>query len=336
MAVGQRIFIESTAEGADGLFYEICEQAQLHTGKLGALDFRFHFFPWWLDATYQLDEDVHEDDKMQRYFGELEQDGIRLTKPQRAWYVKKNAQQKRAMFKEYPSRPIEPFSVSVEGAYYADEMQAMYDQGRICEVPYDPTIPVDTWWDIGSSDATAIVFVQRRGNSINIIDYYERSGEYRIQPFVDVLKTRGYRYGTFYMPHDTRSKFWGMENSRIDQLVKAGIQPTIVRDHFIDDGIQAVASMLAIVRIDAVRCEQLIKALRNYRRLWDDNRGMWRDEPFHNQYSHACDAMRYGAVSYQSIIEKVAKQTILPTEPEKVTMGQFMKLNRPKATQERI
>ena len=48
VAPGQYIFIESTAEGREGYFYQICKEAQANqdaSKSLSSLDFRFHFFP---------------------------------------------------------------------------------------------------------------------------------------------------------------------------------------------------------------------------------------------------------------------------------------------------
>ncbi len=48
LATGQYVFIESTAEGREGPFYEICKRAQeLQKGghSFTPLDYRFHFFP---------------------------------------------------------------------------------------------------------------------------------------------------------------------------------------------------------------------------------------------------------------------------------------------------
>jgi hypothetical protein len=45
---GQVVFIESTAEGKEGHFYELCEAAQSKQRigmPLTSLDFKFHFFP---------------------------------------------------------------------------------------------------------------------------------------------------------------------------------------------------------------------------------------------------------------------------------------------------
>ena len=55
---GQCVFIESTADGKEGHFYDLCEVAQ---GKqragalLTPLDFKFFFFPWWRAPEYAID-----------------------------------------------------------------------------------------------------------------------------------------------------------------------------------------------------------------------------------------------------------------------------------------
>jgi len=56
---GQKIFIESTAEGKEGFFHDLCMQARKMKedgSELGPLDYRFFFFPWWRESKYVLDE----------------------------------------------------------------------------------------------------------------------------------------------------------------------------------------------------------------------------------------------------------------------------------------
>jgi phage terminase large subunit len=48
------------------------------------------------------------------------------------------------------------FQASVRGAIYGAELDAARAAGRICVVPYEPTVPVDTDCDLGVGDATAI------------------------------------------------------------------------------------------------------------------------------------------------------------------------------------
>jgi hypothetical protein len=57
---GQFITIESTAEGKDGHFYRMVKDAQNKVDKgtkLGPLDFKLHFFPWYEEKSYALEVD---------------------------------------------------------------------------------------------------------------------------------------------------------------------------------------------------------------------------------------------------------------------------------------
>jgi hypothetical protein len=81
---GQIVIIESTAEGRSGDFFDKTTQAQnlSQMGRpLSKLDFKFFFYAWWRNPTYQLDpQHVPIPDKMRNYFNKiLAEDGIRLT-----------------------------------------------------------------------------------------------------------------------------------------------------------------------------------------------------------------------------------------------------------------
>ena len=43
------------------------------------------------------------------------------------------------------------------------------------------------------------------------------------------------------------------------------------------------------------------QALKNYRKEWDDERGVWRDRPRHDAASHGADAFRSFAMTYRDI-----------------------------------
>ncbi len=45
------------------------------------------------------------------------------------------------MKREHPSTPQEAFEASTEGAYYGREMAAAAEQGRICDLPINPSVP---------------------------------------------------------------------------------------------------------------------------------------------------------------------------------------------------
>ena len=49
-------------------------------------------------------------------------------------------------------------SAAIQGAYFASQMRRAREEGRIGKLPLDPARPVNTFWDIGKNDSTAIWF----------------------------------------------------------------------------------------------------------------------------------------------------------------------------------
>jgi len=191
------------------------------------------------------------------------------------------------------------FLVHAEGAYYATEMREAKDQGRIDVVNYETSSGVITAWDLGIGDSTAIWFAQFIGPEIRIIDYYESSGV-GLDHYARVLQEKGYTYKEHILPHDVRVKELGSGKSRLETLDSLGVSPvTIAPQLMVDDGIQAVRSMLKNCWFDAERCERGIDALRQYHREYDDNGKVWRSRPAHDWASHGADAFRYLAVGYR-------------------------------------
>jgi hypothetical protein len=204
---GQLVFIESTAEGQAGHFYEMSEVAQtkLRLGEsLSTLDFKFHFYPWWKEDGYVLDPaGVVIPDGYARYFRDLEvRHGIVLRPDQQAWYVKKAETQASDMKREFPSFPAEAFEASVEGAYYAEQMAKAELDGRIGMFPPAPGIRVHTSWDIGR-DTTAIWFFQVILGRLRIVGYYGNSGEgmpHYIGELRRMQAEKGWVYGNHILP----------------------------------------------------------------------------------------------------------------------------------------
>ena len=305
----QIVFVESTAEGQDGHFFELCQAARsrAHLGTpLTAMDFKFHFSPWHDDDRYALDPaGIAIPPTFAAYFDKLARLGIALSPAQRAWYVKKAEQQQGDMKREFPSTPDEAFEAAIEGAYYAEPLMRMELDRRLTPIPIDPALPVMTAWDLGFNDANAIWLIQVAGLEIRFVDYYEASG-HGLEHYVGELKARrerhGFTFGEHYFPHDVATCELSNGRSRFDTLLSLGLTPLAVpRVRDINDGINAVRRLLSRAVIDPVRCERGLKALRNYRREWDEARGTFRDRPLHNWASHGADAFRTFA---QGFVEK--------------------------------
>jgi hypothetical protein len=312
--VGQKIRIESTAEGHSGHFYELCKKA-MDREKSGAhltpLDFKLHFFGWYLDEKYRLADEVYPTREQEEYFEKLAKEGIELTRQQRSWYIKKSEQQDDDMKREFPSTPEEAFEASVEGAYFAKQMAKMRTEKRICNIPI-LDMPVDTSWDLGVNDNMSITFWQTVGMERRAIDYYENSGE-GWNHYAKVLSEKPYTYRKHYGPHDIEHRMLGLTaDTRREKAQEAGIRPWEVVGRIPDlmHGIDASRAFLAQVWIDEHRCSRLVECLDNYRKEWDEKLSVFKDQPRHDEYSHGYKSLETYAVGCPT--SPVAKAKPLP------------------------
>lgn len=303
---GQMVFIESTAEGREGDFFDFCQQARNHqrTGRdLTKLDYKFQFFPWWRHPGYVLDPaGVVLESRHEEYFRKLEvEEGITLTPEQKAWYVKKLETQNEEMGREFPSTADEAFAASIEGAYFSREMAKARKDGRISSVPHDPSIPVNTFWDLGVNDMNCIWFHQRVGHENRFIDYYENHGE-GLAHYVQALQSKGYTYGEHYFPHDVEVMELGTGKSRAQTLRDLGLRTirTVPRTADLLADIHTTRNAIAGCWFDEARCATGIKHLDAYRKEWDDRLGVWKDRPRHDEASHGADAFRTFAIGYRA------------------------------------
>lgn len=321
--VGQVITVESTAEGRAGDYYDLVKRARdlaTQGRELTAMDFKFHFYPWWTDEGYVLDGDVPTPTDMAEYFAKLAESGVDLTPRQRAWYIKKAQQQGDKMRQEFPSTPDEAFEASVEGAYFAPQMRRMRADGRICRVPILDR-EVYTTWDLGVNDEMSITFWQDLGPERRAIDYYANSGE-GFGFYARVLKDKGYNYARHNMPHDADQRRLGVDAKSAKQHAEdAGIRPIKVLKRIAEerDGIEASRVLLPQVWIDEERCAPLIACLDGYRREWDDKLGVWKDRAVHDQFSHG-----YKSFESAAILPRDERPKASPSPPKLVPAGGWL------------
>jgi hypothetical protein len=189
------------------------------------------------------------------------------------------------------------FDAPVLGTYFGREMRQAAEEGRICEVPYDPAVPVETAWDLGRTDDTSIWFFQRVRGEKHFIDHYAASGHDPAH-YAEIVLSKGYKYSDHWLPHDARAKtFASAGKSAIEQLFAFGIKGKIVPNLSKQDQIQAARYILPAAWFDIEKCADGIEHLKQYRREWDENRRCFRDTPFHGPESHDADAFMYSAVA---------------------------------------
>lgn len=292
---GQFVVIESTAEGREGAYYDICQNAfdsKAAGKKFGDLDFYPFFFPWWKHPTYILNEkqDISIDSK--EYFDKLYLEGIKLTDPQKWWYVKKAVIQCEDMLREFPSTQEEAFLSSQVGNWYASQMKELYESEHVTKISYDRALPVHTAWDLGQADYMSIWFFQiNRAGEIMVIDYFQRS-DTPLDQISQMLTSKGYSYGTHIWPHDAKAR----DKAGITFEVQArefNLCGVILECHGILDGINLVRTTLPKMWFDGVKCREGLSMLSNYKKKWNNSIGGFTSVPVHDEASHGSDAMRY-------------------------------------------
>ena len=184
------------------------------------------------------------------------------------------------------------WSAALRGAYYAKELEQAYTDERVGKVPYDPSKQVVTAWDLGVSDSTAIWFAQFDGKAINVIDYYENSGE-GLPHYIDVLNSKGYKYGAHIAPHDIVVREFSTGKSRKDLAFSLGIDFQVAPKLKVMDGIDTVRTTINRCWFDEGKTKKGLDALLQYRSSYDDKKKVWSQKPVHDWTSHASDAFRY-------------------------------------------
>ena len=293
---GQHCYVESTAEGSTGVYYDMCMEAlklQQNNVKLNPLDYDFFFFPWFREPAYILNSSNKViDNEVLKYFETLEAGGVKLEQNQKDWYFQKSILLQEDMKREYPSTPQEAFAASQEGFWYARQLKELYNDGRVTDVSYDKTLPVHTAWDLGQADAQSIWFFQLdRAGNIKMIDYFERC-DTSLELTKEILNQKGYSYGEHIWPHDARAR----DRAGItfeEQARDLNLFGNVLERHSILDGINLVRTTMSKMWFDAVKCKTGLQALARYKKKWNNQIGGFTSEEVHDDASHSAAAMRY-------------------------------------------
>jgi hypothetical protein len=191
------------------------------------------------------------------------------------------------------------FEAANEGSYYGRLLEEAEQAGRVTRVPHQPEFAVDTWWDLGIGDSTAIWFCQRAGLECHLIDYCECNGE-GLAHYAKVLQERGYVYGRHWAPHDVEARELGTGKSRLEVAKGLGLDFRVAPRLPVEDGIEAVRNLLPRCWFDADKCREGLRALKSYHRDYQERRQTYLPHPAHDWSSHGADAFRTGAVTLKN------------------------------------
>jgi len=282
------VVLDEAADMSPRLFSEIIRPA-LSDRQGGAV---FIGTPKGQNSFFELWEEVKNDPAWFKWMLRASETGILPEEELR--------DARRAMTEEQYAQEYEcSFQAAIVGAYYGREMETAEREERILPRLYDKSLEVHTAWDLGAGDDTVIWFYQVAGMDIRLIDYYAANG-WGLDHYARVLTERGYRYGRHYLPHDVEQRVLAggeVARTRRQTLEGLGVPVNVVPKWTLEDGINAVRRILPRCWFDSEKCADGIKALRQYRREWDDVRKVFYERPLHDWASHPADAFRVLAIS---------------------------------------
>jgi len=213
-----------------------------------------------------------------------------------------------------------------EGAIFGEQVLDCIKQNRQLYIPIAKNCEVDTYFDLGKRDESAIWFVQRVGRECRLIDYYECRLQ-EVEHYVTVLKQLGYNYGKHHMPHDANQDRLGMVDNVAKQFAKAGIKPVVIIPRVKEKNTSIMAAREVFAQCwfhDAgdcdpsllwkdkplsdrlvaenmvarhLRMEKGFETLRNYRYRYVDEDDVYHHVPHHDHASNGADAFQQFAMA---------------------------------------
>jgi len=222
------------------------------------------------------------------------------------------------------------FDAAILGAVYGRWINAAEKDGRIKEVAYDPELPINTAWDLGYDDSTAIWWWQVCKNELRIIDYYEASGQ-DIEHYCDVIKARPYDYkdSKHYVPHDAAHKLLAAGGrSIVMQAWDLGVKMQVVSATSQQNGISAARKTLECAWFDDEVTSEGREALKQYHFNYDSDKRILTSTPVHDWSSHAADAFEIIGQVWQPVKEKPKPE--LPRYPAQTSVTELIAQRRKK------
>lgn len=219
------------------------------------------------------------------------------------------AMQRRLMSEnEYAQEYECSFDAAITGAVYGHQIAKMEAEGRIKTDIWTDS-KVNTAWDLGYDDSTAIWFWQYVGGEIRIVDCYENAGQ-PISHYCDILRERGYSYGKHYVPHDAANKLLAAGGrSIVQQAYDLGFMMYVVAATSQQNQIEALRVSMDRMWIDPVKCKDGLAAMKQYQFEFDQDKKTFRSKPKHDWSSHYADALE--------IVGQVWRAELQQEEPKK-------------------
>lgn len=252
--------------------------------------------------------DVEEGETYQRFVIDPPTNAVieKLTFRDNPWFPSVLEQERQDMLRKDPVGYDNVWEgnpkMAVEGAVYRNELQQAQEEGRIGRVPYDPSKPVNCYWDIGEADCMSIWIEQKIGLERHLVDFVQDSLR-KVPYYIDILQRKGYTYALHVLPHDAEHDRANAEFTTKQMVVKAFPNANVhVNETFpgaVKMGIEAVRNIFPFLHFDKEKCRAGLYSLKMYHYKVDPTTGKSYGEEPHHDFSDAPDALRALAMAFR-------------------------------------
>ena len=291
------IVVETTWHGGlDGeLGPYVREALDTPENAKGPRSWRILFFPWWSSPGYSTSHGYQDPDS-RAYFDKLAPLGIQLTEHQRNWYAsERRTRGSRAMRSQFPSVMAECWESTPEGVIYGSFLERARSEGRILSFLPDGRHLVHSVWDLGHPLNTVTWLVQVTPAEIRIIDVI-MDLDIDLASRAALLAAKGWQYGSHFLPHDAgvRQSSGLCQADEFRRLLKpiGGNVRVVPRVADVWHGINSLRLLFPRLVFRHPETQPGLDHLGRYHAITETSTGVARDEPVHDKYSHASDALR--------------------------------------------
>lgn len=190
---------------------------------------------------------------------------------------------------------------TLDGSVYAKQIRDAYEQKRVRRVMPIPGKPVETFWDLGKRDHTAIWFAQMEMSEYRILDFYQNTGP-QLQHYLEFVRDKGYAISHIWLPHDADNERLGARtiSNQVREFFGPNVTVRIIpRMAKKSTGIEAARKIFDNCYFNEETTKDGLKALGHFKYDVDPDTGGYSTNPLHDENSDAADAFAQLALSLQ-------------------------------------
>jgi len=206
------------------------------------------------------------------------------------------------------------WSSGLETAYFAKYLARSRKNNMIKPIPF-PRSPIYVFWDLGTKDPTALIFVAFDEKNIFIIDYYQNT-RLGMEHYINYVRRFQERHncvlGKNFAPHDIKVQEYSSGETRLQRARELGISMQVVpkpksKIHAID----VLRGIFDLMYFNKPKCQPIIDHLMQYHATINPAGG--EGKPAHDKSSHCADAMMLIGQAYVT--------RMLPLKPSPALKG---------------